>query len=615
MPSISQYHRDVSDPVIPAETEAGGEGVGDSGKRPTETHSPKQKNSPNTPLRRSRFAPRPCLICSRSFTPDRETARFCSEKHQIEWQNSQPEHPVIPKVSAQHPRALELRDKRTQLVLLEKADPYTYGFVPDHWELANRVWGECSELLISGGNRAGKTLWAARRVVDTLLAKENCNVLCCHTSNATSVTVQQPAIYHYLPIALRQTKKGKIHYLNYSRKNGFTDGSFILPNGSRCDFLNYTQSENTIEGREADLIWCDELVPQSWVDTLRYRLVTRRGKLLVTQTPLEGVASVYREFTGGGAITEWKEGDLLKGKQGLPGWPVGKAPRVMRLEKAHRSTVFFFSEDNPYNPFSEMKSKLVGAPMGQVLTRAYGWASDNIGKAFARFRPETHCIPRSKIPDGGTLYMVCDPAGSRNWFCLWMLVYEDGRKVIVKEFPDFAGFGEWALPSEKADGKAGPAQTLEAGRSVGEYRQLFRSIEEELGYGEPVMRLIDPRAGGSPALSNEGGTTLIDLIAEPGDDEGMAFVPAPGVPVDQRIAAINSDLSYDSTKPMTAMNEPKLYIADDCHNLIWCLSEHTGRDGQKGASKDPIDCLGMLLISKVEHIGPNGLQSWGGGTY
>lgn len=612
MPSISQLYRTECEP----ERQAGGEGVGESAGGQTVTGSLKQKISPNRPLRQSKFTPRNCLICQKPFTPDRENGRFCCEKHQIEWTNSQPEHPVIPKVSSQHPRALELRDQRTQLCLLEKADPFTYGFIPDHWELANRVWAECSELLISGGNRAGKTLWAARRVVETLLSKENCNVLCCHTSNATSVTVQQPAIYNYLPVSLRATKKGKIHYLNYSRKNGFTDGSFILPNGSRCDFLNYTQSENTIEGREADLIWCDELVPQSWVDTLRYRLVTRRGKLLVTQTPLEGVASVYKEFVAGGKITEWADGQMLKGKQGLPTWPVGKSPRVMRLEKQSRSTVFFFSEDNPYNPWDEMRSKLVGAPMGQVLTRAYGWASDNIGKAFARFRADSHCISRDKVPEGGTLYMVCDPAGARNWFCLWLLAYEDGRKVVVKEFPDFQGYGEWVLPSERADGKPGPAQTLEAGRSVAEYRQLFRQIEEELGRGEPVMRLIDPKAGGSPALSDQGGTTLIDLLAEPSDyDDGMAFVPAPGVPVDQRTAAINSDLSFDTTKAIGPFNQPKLYVVEDCHNLIYSLSEHTGRDGQKGATKDPIDCIGMLLCSKIEHIEPGGLDTRGGGGY
>lgn len=569
--------------------------------------------------------PKPPLLCLTCGAPYEiikvreggKVKKFCSDKCCDIWWNEQPQHPVIPKVDASHPRAVELKQKRTQLVLLEKADPYTYGFVPDHWEVANAQWGLCQELLISGGNRAGKTLWAARRVVQTLLEKENASILCCHTSHATSVTVQQPAIYNYLPVALKATKKGRIHYMNYSRKNGFTDGSFILPNGSRCDFLNYTQSENTIEGREADLIWCDELVPQTWIDTLRYRLVTRRGKLLVTQTPLEGVASVYKDFTAGAKVLDWHTGDMLTGKQGLPTWPMGKAPRVMQQEATNRRTVFFFSEDNPYNPWDEMKSKLAGAPMGQILCRAYGWASENIGRAFSRFRPEIHCIPRSSVPEGGTLYMVVDPAGARNWYAIWMLVYEDGKRVVVREFPDYANYGEWALPGEKADGKPGPAQTLEAGRSISEYRRLFRQIEDDLGYGQPVMRLIDPKAGGSPALSEAGGTTLIDLLAESDDptDDGMAFIPAPGVPVDQRTSAINSDLSFDATKELTALNEPNLYIVNDCHNLVYALSEHTGRDGQKGATKDPIDCLGMLLVSGLAFVGHGGFDTRGGGGY
>ena len=92
-------------------------------------------------------------------------------------------------------------------------------------------------------------------------------------------------------------------------------------------------------------------------------------------------------------------------------------------------------------------------------------------------------------------------------------------------------------------------------------------------------------------------------------------LPAPGVHVDQRIAAINSALSFDSTSPMSAINEPKLHVVDECYNLIWCLAEHTGRDGQKGASKDPIDCLGMLLTSSCDYVAPGGMNSYGGGSY
>ena len=124
---------------------------------------------------------RKCLQCGKAFVPKKHIAgqkqqRFCEDRCNDRWWNDQPEHPVIPKVRADHARALELKGQRTQLVLLEKADPYNYGYIPDHWEICNDVWKDTSELLISGGNRAGKTLWAARRVVETLISKDN--VMC-----------------------------------------------------------------------------------------------------------------------------------------------------------------------------------------------------------------------------------------------------------------------------------------------------------------------------------------------------------------------------------------------------------------------------------------------------
>lgn len=540
---------------------------------------------------------------------------FCCDKCCDAWWNSQPEHPVHDKILPSEEDAKEWKEKRTAVILMERADPYNHGYRPPHWLIAEREWGECRELLISGGNRAGKTLWAARKVVEVLINKPGANAFCCHTSKDTSVEIQQPAVYNFLPPNLRATKKSKVAYLNYSQKNGFTDRSFILPRGSRCSFMNYTQDIAVIEGREADIVWCDELVPQSWIETLRFRLTTRKGKLLITQTPLEGVASVYKEFVGAGKIIEWMDADMLEGKQAYPTWPIGKVPRVMESPNPDRRVVWFASGDNPYSDYRELKSKLSGSPLPMILVRAYGWAIDANGKAFPKFDRAVHCIPRSKVPSGGSTYMIIDPAGARNWFCIWANVYPDGKIVITREFPDFQSHGEWAIAGDKADGKKGPAQTAGAGRGFHEWRQIFREIEKELECGEPVARLIDPKAGGTPSLSEAGGTTLIDLMGMDSDeDEGMALIPAPGVPVAQRTAAINDALSYDATKPITGINEPKLYIVDDLENLIWCLSEHTGMDGDKGASKDPIDCLGMLMTSNLCYVG-DGFQAVGGGSY
>ena len=78
-----------------------------------------------------------CLLCSKPFVILKQHAgpkqkRFCTEACNTAWWNEQPLHPVITRVDASHPRAAELRLKRTQLVTLEKADPYTYGYIPDH---------------------------------------------------------------------------------------------------------------------------------------------------------------------------------------------------------------------------------------------------------------------------------------------------------------------------------------------------------------------------------------------------------------------------------------------------------------------------------------------------
>jgi len=71
----------------------------------------------------------------------------------------------------------------------------------------------------------------------------------------------------------------------------------------------------------------------------------------------------------------------------------------------------------------------------------------------------------------------------------------------------------------------------------------------------------------------------------------MTFTPAAGVKIDQGVALINDGFSYDQANPLTEKNSPKLYVSEKCQNLIYCLSEWTGIDGDKGATKDPIDCL------------------------
>jgi hypothetical protein len=271
--------------------------------------------------------------------------------------------------------------------------------------------------------------------------------------------------------------------------------------------------------------------------------------------------------------------------------------------------MWFHSELNPFNPFEQLKKTLAGKKPYEVKIRAYGWADNITGSQFPRFNPQTNVVKEENVPTEGTNYMVVDPAGARNWFMLWMRVAEDGNMYIYREFPD-SSEGEWALPSADSDGKAGTAQRNGAGRSLADYKNLILNLED----GEEIWeRYIDPRAGGSKAVTDDGGITLIEMLDD--GDIPMHFQPSAGIRIEQGVALINDGFAYDMNYEISPLNKPKLYISENCQNLIYCIQEWTGQDGEKGATKDPIDCLRYLMVMNPEYNTNKTFKGYGGGSY
>jgi hypothetical protein len=503
---------------------------------------------------------------------------------------------------------IEILNRREEKIKAEEQDPYRHGYEPQSWADADELLMSGTELLIMGGNRAGKTEYAAKRVMQILSSRPNCRVWCLHTTSQTSIQMQQAAIWKYMPPEFKTARKTKVTNIQYSQKNGFTDATFVLPNKSQCFFMNYGQEKKVIEGGEPDLIWCDELVPQDWIETLRYRLVTRSGKMILTFTPITGFTPVVKEYVSGCRIKKSLFADLLSETQNVPGIPKGHMPYIGNCTRASSNVIWFHSILNKYSPFSQIKLALSGRGPYEIKIRAYGWADSLAGSQFNRFG-EAHIIADSQIPTEGTNYMSVDPAGSRNWFMLWLRVDKNGNKYIYREFPDIS-LGEWAMSGEKADGKPGPAQKQGAGMGLSEIKQLVLDLEK----GEVMAdRYIDPRAGGSPVITKEGGTTLTQLLDE--EPNPMFFTPAAGLRLEEGISIINDWLSYDQNSEISTVNQPKLYISWSCKNLIWCMREWTGTDGDKGASKDPIDTLRYLAVMQPEYGDSDTYKAIGGGSY
>ena len=71
---------------------------------------------------------------------------------------------------------------------------------------------------------------------------------------------------------------------------------------SELGLKSYEQGRGGFEGTEKHLIWFDEEPPIEIYEEAGIRLMTTRGHLLLTFTPMEGMSQVVLEFIPGGSL-------------------------------------------------------------------------------------------------------------------------------------------------------------------------------------------------------------------------------------------------------------------------------------------------------------------------
>lgn len=563
--------------------------------------------------------------------------------------------------------------RREELIGAMKEDPLRYGFKPWYWKRASEL-SAAGELLVMGGNRSGKTEWAACEAVLDLVNHPNRIWAFGHSSADSSKRLQQPRIFNYLPAEWRNVGRGKKAYVNYSVKNGFADGVFILPNGSQAYFFNYMQDMKVLEGYELDGFWADELIPVDWIEAIRYRLVTRKGRLIVTFTPVTGYTPAVGKYVAGAKVIEAKESDpklLPADRSVVKDCPAGQMPFVLRSPNAGAHVIFFFTLWNPFNPYEEHVKKLQGAQERDVMMRAYGWVEKAGGVAFPKFgsvnivrraeqlaagasyadggptrtgRVMGSLVPprpwenlyQGRLPMRGTNYRVGDPAPLKNWVLKWYRRDERGRCFLYREWPDWASHGAWAVAGKKADGDEGPAQRAEFGKGIRDYKRIILEAEgwvwsEEAGMFVPgpggvetiMGSIMDPRGGGAAVPSAERQTSILQLLNEVQVDERgrvvgpcLNFREAAGLRVGEGLDALREWMTYEEGRDIDALNCPLFYVVEDCEQSIYALKEYTGIDGEKGMLKDIIDPDRYFRTTPgLEFIGENDLGSVGGGGY
>lgn len=329
-------------------------------------------------------------------------------------------------------------------------------------------------------------------------------------------------------------------------------------------------------------------------------------------------------------------------------------PRVLRCVDENKAVVFFHSSDNPYGNPSEVISQLRSKGAVWIRERFYGKTDKTISGMFPKFKRSVHTIAPEDIPKDGLNFLFCDPASNRNFFLTWIRLTKLNKWFVYREWPGkyhIPGHGvpgPWTIPSGKKeglnDGARGEGQgpfglgllrykfeiaRLERWHDWAEWAKdashTHRDIEdiypgddevetweESTGDGEIVAeRFIDSRAASVPRIENDRPVTLQSDF----QNIGLYFQLTPGSDINEGVSRINSVLDYDGDGEQTFFNAPDFYISTDCENTIYSLENWLNVDGDKGASKDPIDNLRYAHTAALEYTEPGSQETRGGMNY
>jgi phage terminase large subunit-like protein len=488
-----------------------------------------------------------------------------------------------------------------------QTDPIDWGWTLESWREVCEEFPNYTTHCIFGGNRAGKSSFAARLIVWCALHIPEFRCRCYQVNEDKSISEQQSFIWEALPQRFKNLgrRKGQTHTIQYTQANGFTGGKLIIPplpgykRGGEILFGNYQQYKNdpqVVEGWWAHLIWCDEETPQKMYERLLTRLGDARGRLIMTFTTIQGWSPLVAEILGKTRTLRRRKSDMLGGKE----IPVAQES----LSRNSTRIYYFWTQDNPFIPPEFIYDLMKGRPADEIKAVAHGIPSKSATTPFPKFDESVHVLPAAKmpwlleVPEGRrepefTRYHVIDPSGSKPWFMIWAAVDSRERIYVYREWPD-ESYGAWAEPGNTVEGKKGPAQKPN-GFGIADYVEQFAYVE---GQDEIFERVIDPRLGAATTQTKDGSVSIISEL----DDAGITTIQAPGLQIEHGVQLINDRLGYDQNADVSSLNSPKLFISDACVNLIYALKEWTGKGGKDEATKDPIDCLRYLLENGADFV-------------
>jgi phage terminase large subunit len=241
--------------------------------------------------------------------------------------------------------------------------------------------------IISGGNRSGKTTAASMFAVAYAMGRSHPDVarwLSINQMDPESIpdragTVwaialdspdgreyMRPAVAQWLPVGSK-----------WRNRDGYGRSEVRLPGGGRVIFLSVAAGRESFQGSAVDLCWFDEEPgDQSVVNECLMRLVDRRGRMLVSMTPLRGMTWLYDR------------------------WIANPADDV-RVHYIH-------GEDNPHLPAGALARLLRQYGPHERAARARGEWTTLEGRVYQDWARHLHIVEPHPIPEDWLIYLGMD---------------------------------------------------------------------------------------------------------------------------------------------------------------------------------------------------------------
>ena len=366
-------------------------------------------------------------------------------------------------------------------------------------------------------------------------------------------------------------------------ENWWPKGQYIWEKGgkpypSQCTILNsqwsgdalsYTQDRKQFESIKIDFLWTDEPATPELVGALTSRFTEAENMLwLVTATPIKcgPFLDILSDLKDKGTRVKYLTDTAYENSK-----TSGK-PNHLGTKKGLRSD-------------ESIAAKIATTPLDERDARCFGKANSKAGRIYYDFDRSVHVRDYDLSSDFAkkwNCFMTMDPHPKAFPFIQWWGITPDTQFVCYNEWPtlDFLkGFYDEYRDSAICNYDA-------------EMLARFMKIFDGTQYGLNICgRFLDPR----PARQTEHmyGRTNESLLTQYAK-VNIDFTIPPAQLIEVQRDVIRKHLKFDKQLPVSAINEPDIYIMPHCENTIRMLERHywdEDKECEAEKYKEGPDCM------------------------